>query len=310
MAYTGNDTDGALISAAALSATALASSVSWHCWYRNAAAPTNVTTGTANTVFGISHSSGNIRLTFWWHNDTAGDRQSFTHVDSGAVAVKVTPVVALSADTWYPIGCSYDGVDVIGYVNSVTATAAASPLSTASNPVAAAFAHGGGTTGFDDGTIAECAVWSAALSAADFAMLARGVCPLLVRPDALLLYWPLIRPLTAPKGPAPTQAGTVTVAAGSSTIPAHPKMIYPTGFMSGGMYTDVVSTSAVSLVMLETAAFTEDLTDPGNFSDTVTATESLTLAAHYAVLSDTVITSENVTPHTGYLATGRMRDRL
>ena len=41
-----------------------------------------------------------------------------------------------------------------------------------------------------DGRIAECAVWSAALTAVEGAMLFAGVCPLLVRPASLVFYLP------------------------------------------------------------------------------------------------------------------------
>lgn len=42
-----------------------------------------------------------------------------------------------------------------------------------------------------NGQIAEAGMWSVALSSADAAQLAAGVSPLMVRPDALLAYWPL-----------------------------------------------------------------------------------------------------------------------
>jgi hypothetical protein len=41
------------------------------------------------------------------------------------------------------------------------------------------------------GAIAEAAAWSVALDAAEVAALAKGVCPTLIRPTALLAYWPL-----------------------------------------------------------------------------------------------------------------------
>jgi len=41
------------------------------------------------------------------------------------------------------------------------------------------------------GSVADAAVWNVALTDADVAMLALGLCPLLIRPDALVAYWPL-----------------------------------------------------------------------------------------------------------------------
>lgn len=48
----------------------------------------------------------------------------------------------------------------------------------------------GGT--FMGGRIAEAAIWNVALTAAEVAVLAGGVCPLLVRPENLVSYYPLI----------------------------------------------------------------------------------------------------------------------
>lgn len=48
-----------------------------------------------------------------------------------------------------------------------------------------------GTTGPFDGLIAEVAVWNTQLSDAEIAALAKGVCPLLVRPKNLAAYYPL-----------------------------------------------------------------------------------------------------------------------
>lgn len=41
------------------------------------------------------------------------------------------------------------------------------------------------------GAIAEAAIWSVALDIDEITALAKGVCPLLIRPTALLAYWPL-----------------------------------------------------------------------------------------------------------------------
>lgn len=48
-----------------------------------------------------------------------------------------------------------------------------------------------------DGRIAEVGIWNIALSAAEFALLAKGFSPLMVRPDALVFYMPGIRDVSA-----------------------------------------------------------------------------------------------------------------
>lgn len=55
-------------------------------------------------------------------------------------------------------------------------------------------AHGNGTPDlYFSGRIAEAAIWNAALSDAEVVELAAGRSPLLVRPQSLVAYWPLVR---------------------------------------------------------------------------------------------------------------------
>lgn len=73
------------------------------------------------------------------------------------------------------------------------------------------------------GSIAEAAIWNAALTDEEVAILAAGYSPLFVRPQNIIFYLPMIRDddndlvgglnLTATNGP---------------TISAHPRIIYPT----------------------------------------------------------------------------------
>lgn len=76
-----------------------------------------------------------------------------------------------------------------------------------------------------DGRIAELAIWTDDIGAAGFAMLAKGFSPLMVRPDALLCYWPLIGNYSPEidliSGKNATVNGTVAAA-------SHPRIIYPT----------------------------------------------------------------------------------
>ena len=81
---------------------------------------------------------------------------------------------------------------------------------------------GGGN--FFSGRIAEAAIWNIALSDADVADLAKGYCPLLVRPDGLVAYWPLI----GRASPEPDLIGAfdMTLNAGPTQV-EHPRIIYP-----------------------------------------------------------------------------------
>lgn len=72
-----------------------------------------------------------------------------------------------------------------------------------------------------DGRIAEVAIWSVALSDADYAILNAGFSPLMVRPDALVHYAPLIR------GFKDNFTATSFAETGTSTVVSHPRVIYP-----------------------------------------------------------------------------------
>lgn len=67
--------------------------------------------------------------------------------------------------------------------------------------------------------IAECAIWNAALDAAEIAALARGYSPSLIRPASLVFYAPLIRDAVSRKGGSLTVTGT--------TVADHPRIILP-----------------------------------------------------------------------------------
>lgn len=48
-----------------------------------------------------------------------------------------------------------------------------------------------GVGGFLNGALAECAIWNVALDAGEVLGLAKGVCPMNIRPQSLINYWPL-----------------------------------------------------------------------------------------------------------------------
>jgi hypothetical protein len=78
---------------------------------------------------------------------------------------------------------------------------------------------------FLSGLLAEAAIWNAALPAAEIASLAAGYCPLFIRPQNLVAYWPLFARATNEEdwvgGFTMTNTNTVTAA-------QHPpRLIYP-----------------------------------------------------------------------------------
>lgn len=75
------------------------------------------------------------------------------------------------------------------------------------------------------GSIAEVGIWSAALTDAEIAILALGYSPLLVRPQSLVAYWPLIG-RTSPE--IDRVGGYNMTLVNAPTTAVHPRVIYPT----------------------------------------------------------------------------------
>ena len=78
------------------------------------------------------------------------------------------------------------------------------------------------------GMIAEAAIWNVALTAAEVAVLATGVSPLMVRPESLVAYWPLVRDLNDRVGGL-----VLTTSASAPTVADHIRVFYPVGVLLG-----------------------------------------------------------------------------
>jgi len=113
----------------------------------------------------------------------------------------------------------------IAYVNGVAGTenTVTTTMSGLDNTTIGALVRTS-VAGYMDGSMAEVAVWSAALSGAEVAALADGVSPLMVRPGELLSYWPLMG-RTSPE--IDLIGGAHMTLNGSPPQDAHPPMRYP-----------------------------------------------------------------------------------
>lgn len=86
----------------------------------------------------------------------------------------------------------------------------------------------GVSAGFS-GFLAEVCIWTAALDASEVASLAKGVSPLLVRPQSLVHYLPMIRTAAQDlKGTTWTTTGSV------NELGEHPRMYYPADMFASG----------------------------------------------------------------------------
>lgn len=138
-----------------------------------------------------------------------------------------TQGVAMTDNAWNHIGMSWssgnplriwqDGVNETS-TSDITFTMASSP--------ARDFCVGGDQTGSwdSDGAVAEAAIWTVDLGAREWLALAAGYSPLLVRPDALIFYDPLITDGTVHTDRIGGLAGTEGSALGNWP---HPPIIYP-----------------------------------------------------------------------------------
>lgn len=82
------------------------------------------------------------------------------------------------------------------------------------------------------GSIAEAAIWDIALSSTDALLLSKGVSPLMVQPQNLVLYMPLVR-----DNDTDLIGGLTMTAVGTPGIADHPSIFYPRTIFTGGLPT-------------------------------------------------------------------------
>lgn len=80
-----------------------------------------------------------------------------------------------------------------------------------------------GTARMFDGLIAELALWTVELTAADMRSLGDGTCPLSIRPQGLVCYWPLNGQGSPEVELISRKVGTIT---GSIPVAAHPRIFH------------------------------------------------------------------------------------
>ncbi len=116
---------------------------------------------------------------------------------NGTGSRSVDTAGGFSANVWTHCAGVFSSIGINGTTAYINGTGTTGPVSTSGTPSGVdqtsvgAYEAGGGVFGALNGLVAEAAVWNVALTAADVASLATGVSPMLVRPDALVAYWPL-----------------------------------------------------------------------------------------------------------------------
>lgn len=299
MAHTGNGSSGKIVAASSISASSLTRPY-FHFWYQNANAPGGAV---IDIPFAITDAGLTYQINFAWDSTIGAGQKAVNAKEAGGTVRRAQLTSSLSANTWYAIGGFYDGTNAGVVLNGTTeATTACAALSTAANPTPSALAAAVGTSDFDDGTIAEVAAWNltTAMTQAEWTALAAGVSPLLIRPQSLILYWPLINDAVAAVGSRITATDT--------TVATHPRMYYPASPQIS--YVDDVGSAAdITMHLSDSCSFAEvNSKYPGDLQDTVTMTESITLDNFFGPVTDTVVCTERYRAGTQYLASGRLRD--
>ncbi len=159
------------------------------CWFRTTA------TGTYQTLVNINNSaSANARNAFSLRKDSsnfvsfeASDATSFTSVAApGTVAL----------NTWnHAAGVATSATSRVAYYNgAASSVSAVSRIPVSVNRTTAGAKNSNGAIGdpATTTTIAEIGIWNVALTSIEISSLAVGASPLLVRPSALVAYWPLV----------------------------------------------------------------------------------------------------------------------
>jgi hypothetical protein len=177
--------------------------------------------------------------TLWWMGDSAsathmwcidlgggavGDPARVIAFAGGAAAVGATST-GYSANVWNHVAATFaSATDRAIFLNGggkVTDATSRSPLGSNrtclgrradSTPSDAVF-----------GRLAECGVWNVVLTDAEIVMLSKGVSPLMVRPESLVAYWPLL----GRTSPEVDLVGRLELTVTGPLVKEHTRVIYP-----------------------------------------------------------------------------------
>jgi hypothetical protein len=194
-----------------------------HFHYQNAAAPGTAVIDDPFSLYNKGGTPGTFDVNFAWDHTTGAQKQAWSQKRSGGSVDIAQLTSTLSANTWYRIGGRYDGTNLSAWLNGVKEvdTASADPA-TADAVSIGGLSGGGGSTANanDDGHLAELAVWNVALTNAEMLSLGKGISPLLIRPDSILLYHTMLRDDKVFINTSASSANS------GITVTAHPPTVY------------------------------------------------------------------------------------
>ena len=126
---------------------------------------------------------------------SAGDPVRVSKVNDAGSAAQADSTTGYSTGVWHhACGVFTSNTSRTAYIDGGSS---ATNTTNITNPTPDAFRigyqqHSGAASAYFSGMLAHAAIWNVALTAAEVASLAKGIDPRLIRPDALIAYWPLI----------------------------------------------------------------------------------------------------------------------
>lgn len=187
-------------------------------------------TGADQTIVSIKNSVGTRDINIFSLRVSTGNAVN-ANTGDGSNNSSASTSTTISADTWFHACAVFaSSTSRAAYLNGAgkgTNTGSRTPSGVNRTSIGVV----NGTAVYDPfapagtGDIAEVAIWNIALSDADVASLATGVSPLLVHPEALVGYWPLIGN-NSPENNLLSNTSVMSIT-GSLSAAAHPRIILP-----------------------------------------------------------------------------------
>ena len=217
------------------------------------------TTHVANQVFfciGDSGSSAHVSELYY----SASENRLY-HFTSAAGFSQSYASLTPTDGVWYHVGSVERGTTRDCYANGVIGTTATSTVTpTNLNAIYLGVQqYSGSKAGYTNGALAEFGLWNVELTASEFASLAAGASPLMIRPTALVGYWPLLGRGTDEED---WVGGRTLTNTNSATVGDSPRIILPASYLltepaaGGGSATDLTVADATHAHTLDNVVLT------------------------------------------------------
>ena len=198
----------------AASAPVTAVPLTMACWMNKTSA------STGGFLMGVMRDAGSLWYGFYLYATSSGKVQA-PLANNNVFAGGVDSTTSYSANTWHHVcGVYSSNTSRTIYLDgggSATDTTSLTPT-LIDNVTIAAARKSGAVDNYLNGSLAEVAIWSAALTQPEVKSLSAGMSPKLVRPQSLRLYLPLIR------SPLDQKAALAFTTEGSPTVVSHPRV--------------------------------------------------------------------------------------